>query len=218
MSIADELRKLGELHRSGALTDEEFATAKARVLAGGGQGGAAGSQEETLGEHLRELKRENELARLDREWQLERERYQMAGRYGSRYLPTKASGILMGVFTAGFGILWTVMASSTVGDLGGPGAIFPLFGLVFVVFGIVVGIYTFSRASQFEEAQRRYQRRRTLIISGDDPPPTDAPRDPGTTPSSTDIQDITEPAPCLRCGKTIPPGHERCPHCGWSYT
>ena len=32
MSIADELHKLGELHRSGALTDEEFAQAKARVL------------------------------------------------------------------------------------------------------------------------------------------------------------------------------------------
>jgi hypothetical protein len=32
MSIADELRKLQELHDSGALTDEEFAQAKAAVL------------------------------------------------------------------------------------------------------------------------------------------------------------------------------------------
>jgi hypothetical protein len=29
---AARLRQLGELHRSGALTDEEFATAKAQVL------------------------------------------------------------------------------------------------------------------------------------------------------------------------------------------
>jgi hypothetical protein len=32
MTLADELRKLEELHRSGALTDEEFAQAKAAVL------------------------------------------------------------------------------------------------------------------------------------------------------------------------------------------
>jgi hypothetical protein len=34
MSIADELQKLFELHRRGALTDEEYARAKAAVLAG----------------------------------------------------------------------------------------------------------------------------------------------------------------------------------------
>jgi hypothetical protein len=34
MSIADELQKLQELHRSGALNDQEFAQAKAVVLAG----------------------------------------------------------------------------------------------------------------------------------------------------------------------------------------
>jgi phage shock protein C len=34
MSISDELGKLGELHQRGALTDEEFSRAKARVLNG----------------------------------------------------------------------------------------------------------------------------------------------------------------------------------------
>lgn len=33
MSISDELDKLGELHRRGVLSDDEFARAKARVLA-----------------------------------------------------------------------------------------------------------------------------------------------------------------------------------------
>jgi Short C-terminal domain len=218
MSIADELRKLGELHRSGALTDEEFATAKARVLADQGQDAPADSQQEALREQLGELKRENELARLDREWQLERERYQMTGRYGARYMPTKASGIVMGVVTAGFGVVWTVMAAGIGGGLDGPGSIMPLFGVLFVLVGIGVGAYTFLRATQLEQAQQRYQRRRALIISGDDPPANEPRRERGRAPSSTGIQDITEPAPCLSCGKTIPPGQERCPHCGWSYT
>jgi hypothetical protein len=35
-SIADQLNQLVELHNQGALTDEEFAAAKARVLGGSG--------------------------------------------------------------------------------------------------------------------------------------------------------------------------------------
>jgi hypothetical protein len=38
MSVADELHKLKQLHETGAISDEEFATAKARVLDGSGAG------------------------------------------------------------------------------------------------------------------------------------------------------------------------------------
>jgi phage shock protein PspC (stress-responsive transcriptional regulator) len=41
MSISEELGKLGELHQSGVLTDDEFARAKARLI--GTQGGSASS-------------------------------------------------------------------------------------------------------------------------------------------------------------------------------
>jgi hypothetical protein len=79
MNLADELRKLEELHRSGALTDEEFAAAKARVLAGEPAGtGPAG--EGVMREQLDELRLQNEVDRLDREWQMERERYVQAVR------------------------------------------------------------------------------------------------------------------------------------------
>ncbi len=43
MAISDELQKLEELHRTGALSDEEFATAKASVLAGSAQAATAGT-------------------------------------------------------------------------------------------------------------------------------------------------------------------------------
>ena len=36
MSIGDEIGKLGELHQRGALSDEEFARAKARVIGDAG--------------------------------------------------------------------------------------------------------------------------------------------------------------------------------------
>jgi len=38
---------------------------------------------------------------------------------------------------------------------------------------------------------------------------------PDDTQSSDNHPD--EPAPCLKCGTTIPPGSTRCPSCGWSY-
>jgi phage shock protein PspC (stress-responsive transcriptional regulator) len=41
MSLADELERLKALHASGALSDEEFARAKARLLAGESAGASA---------------------------------------------------------------------------------------------------------------------------------------------------------------------------------
>jgi hypothetical protein len=48
MSIADELHKLEELHRSGALSDEEYAQAKVAVLGGAAQMGAPANQNRPL--------------------------------------------------------------------------------------------------------------------------------------------------------------------------
>ena len=41
MKLSDDLARLHELHRAGALSDAEFAAAKARAIASGGNGAAA---------------------------------------------------------------------------------------------------------------------------------------------------------------------------------
>ena len=51
MNIADEIQRLHELHQSGALTDAEFAQAKAKLL--GSQ--ASGNQDQTMDETLNQL-------------------------------------------------------------------------------------------------------------------------------------------------------------------
>lgn len=43
MSIADEIEKLGDLHRRGVLSDEEFAAAKAAALGGGSNANTGGA-------------------------------------------------------------------------------------------------------------------------------------------------------------------------------
>ena len=52
MGFTDDLERLAALHRSGALSDAEFASAKARALRGEAQGGS-----DSVGQWLRALRR-----------------------------------------------------------------------------------------------------------------------------------------------------------------
>src|SRR4051794_11923089 len=92
MSLADELAKLADLRRNGELTDAEYERAKAALL-----GGAAAAPEQPLAAHLAdqlaEVRHQNELAQIDREWAMERERYLVADRYGRRHVPTAGGGV-----------------------------------------------------------------------------------------------------------------------------
>lgn len=49
MNIADEIKRLHELHQSGALTDAEFEQAKAKLLASIGSGQASSSESDAGG-------------------------------------------------------------------------------------------------------------------------------------------------------------------------
>jgi hypothetical protein len=164
MNIADELRKLQDLHQSGALTDQEFAAAKAAVLAGEARG--AEPEPGVMQQHLDEIRLQNEVARLDREWELEREQYVITGRYGYRYLPNKTMSVIMGVVIVVFGIFWTVMAFGMVGEVSGPFILFPLFGVVFIAAGVGMSIYGYNKATAYEKAYQEYQRRRAELLGG----------------------------------------------------
>jgi hypothetical protein len=159
MSMADELRKLQDLHAAGTLSDDEFAAAKATALASGQTDAPA---DRVVEGHLAEIKHQNDVAQLDREWAMERERYMVAGRYGYRYLPSRGMSLLGGIVVCGFGLLWTVMAAS----MGAP-AFFPLFGLLFILLGIGVSANAFLKAGQYEDARLRYQRRRGQLLNRD---------------------------------------------------
>jgi hypothetical protein len=154
MSIADELLKLHTLHKEGMLTDEELERAKASLLEN--PSGPAADQ-------LEEIRRQNEIAQLDREWQIERERYMVSGRYGYRYTPNKAASVIGGIVIAAFGTFWTIMAAG----MGAP-FFFPLFGVLFVLAGVGMSVYSFVKAGQYAEAYRRYQHRRAALMNPDD--------------------------------------------------
>jgi len=173
VSIADELQKLESLRQSGTLTDAEFAQAKARLLAGPAPAadGHAGLEQvgAAMSQQLAEVRYQNELARIDREWAMEREKYYITTRYGQRQLPSPGMGIAVGVIGGIFGIIWTVMAIAITGSAPSVGpfvvakVVFPLFGVVFIVVAIVMGSKWHAQAQEFARALERYQQRRRAV-------------------------------------------------------
>lgn len=162
MTIADEIERLQTLHAQGALTDAEFTQAKGAVL-------TRYAVESAVVAHAPQhdqsdaLRFEHELARLDREWMIERESYMVTGRYGRRSLPSEASSILMALFIGGFGLFWTISAAS----MGAPG-FFPLFGVLFILFGVGTSIQSFTKAGAYKQAEQAYQRRRADLLAQQD--------------------------------------------------
>jgi hypothetical protein len=102
-----------------------------------------------------------ELERIDREWEKERERYMVTSRYGRRYVPSMVAAVGFGVIVAGVGLIWTVMGFGLVQDFGRAAGMFPLLGMVFVVCGAAISLYQFNKAKRYQTAYRAYQRRRS---------------------------------------------------------
>ncbi len=169
MGIADELSKLEDLRRRGVLNEAEFQQAKAAVLAGGAAPAGEPSTAEHLSEQLAEVRYQNELARIDREWEIEREQYMITGRNGQRQIPTPGMSLVMAFVVGIFGIGWTIMAFSITS--GAPkesgfeafSCIFPLFGVLFTCVGIGVGINAYTKAQKYQEALAAYQQRRRQV-------------------------------------------------------
>lgn len=170
VGLADELQKLDDLRRRGALTDAEFAQAKAALLAGGA------APAEPLGQHLAdqlaEVRHQNALAQVDREWEAERQQYLIPDRYGRRHVPSSGWGLGSAAVGGVFGVIWTVMAVGITGAMPdiGPFAlakvVFPLFGVAFVAAAIGWGLYTHTRAQRYDAAFRAYQDRRRRATAG----------------------------------------------------
>ena len=120
-----------------------------------------------IAKDVAEIKSSSEIKDLDARWQQERLTHMVTGKHGHQSLPTKTGAVAGGIFIAGFGLFWTIMAAGITGSgarMGAPGVIriFPLFGVLFIAFGVFTAFRIFSRAEAYERANRSYldQRRK----------------------------------------------------------
>ncbi len=109
------------------------------------------TQEQVL-EKLAHLQQQNDLARIDREWDREREQYVTIDKHGHRRQPSETMAILTAIIPVLIG-LFILFAGQ------------PL-GLVFMLIGLFGGAYQYMKAKNFLAARRRYQRRRRNVLRG----------------------------------------------------
>jgi hypothetical protein len=124
-----------------------------------------------------QLKLEQEIARLDREWMMSRDQYMVRGKDGQISVPTKTSAAIGGAIIVVFGLIWTLVAAGMAGAVGfginqvggGPLSIlpglFPCFGVLFVIGGIVMAVTAYGKAINFEEHRHAYQAERSRLLS-----------------------------------------------------
>jgi len=123
-------------------------------------------------------------------------------------------GVIVGVAVAVFGVLWTIGATSITSDMGGMfapdpfeqtmSAIFPLFGVVFVIIAIVGVVYNYKNAT----GKNRYST--YDIVDGDEEP------DPLNERFGAEQQHSQdgESAFCPYCGTKIEDDYRYCNKCG----
>ena len=124
---------------------------------------------EQIARDVAEIKSTSELERLDKQWHRTRQQHLVTHKNGHQSLPTKGGAIMGGCVIAVFGLFWTVMAlgiSNTGSRMGAPGVfrIFPLFGILFIAFGIFNAIRIHAKAESYEKDQQKYRRERRNAV------------------------------------------------------
>ncbi len=117
---------------------------------------------EAMVSHLEMIRLQNELERIDREWQIEREKHLTHDNNGARSVPSSGSGIasvIGGIVAAAFGIFWIGAASS----MSAP-PFMVLGGVVFVIAALASGVSGAVKASDYQKAEEDYQKRRAEIL------------------------------------------------------
>ncbi len=155
MALIDDLQQLSSLHANGSLSDAEFIAAKQQLLQSSPQADAKASERLTL---------EAELARIDREFTLEREQCLVASRYGHRHEPSRAMRFIIPLFA----IAWLLVGGfifSMFSQVGGSMALLPAGIMIVGLVGMGFGFFNNeSKLSRLEAAKEEHASKRARVM------------------------------------------------------
>jgi LSD1 subclass zinc finger protein len=119
---------------------------------------------ENLSEQVSRLAAQQELADLDREWDRRRQDLMISDQDGRRHVPNSTASTIGGIIAVCFGGFWTIMACGITSNspFGGVG-LFPLFGLVFMAFGVYGIFHHNAKAAEYQRAETSYKRQRNKL-------------------------------------------------------
>jgi hypothetical protein len=168
MGITDELLRLKTLRDSGALTEPEFERAKTLAL--------KETQSQTQDLRLTVIECENKLAQIDKDWSIERGKYQIKTRHGKED-PTHGGSLggcvvigLVGAVTMGMGLMAMNSPRSGAGKPGAaamPGLWYFIgfIGFCLILAGIAESLRQSHNVDKLEQARKAYQSNRARAVS-----------------------------------------------------
>ncbi|WP_341403698.1 hypothetical protein [Luteolibacter soli] len=116
-----------------------------------------GRTTEKMAGNLRVIELQNDLERLDREWENRRQGFMVTSKNGHRSVPTEAGSLIGG----GIMLVMGIAATAVGANLGGP---LPLFGLVFIGLAIYSIINGTSKATGYRDAEKSFMQQRNDLI------------------------------------------------------
>ena len=131
-----------------------------------------------MADDLHALRRESQLERLDREWELRRQNLLVRNQDGSTGVPSAAAGYLFMTFGIIAGTLWMLFSgaiASLIGlanfSHGAPGlfsavpCLFPLFGVLMIAVSIFGGLKMAAAARTYQQEAQLYQQQRHELLA-----------------------------------------------------
>lgn len=103
-----------------------------------------------LTDQVVQLTYQNELMRIDRDWERERELHLSTSKEGKKSEPSHIAAILVGGVSCTIGLFVCLTGGGFI-------------GMAFLVIGSVIAISQWSQADAYEAARRRYQQRRSNV-------------------------------------------------------
>jgi len=116
-----------------------------------------GRTTERMAGNLRVIELQNDLERLDREWQNRRESFMITGKNGYRSVPSEVGSVVRGAVMIVMGIVVLCMSLK----MGGPG---PSFGLAFIGIAIFSTVNGATKATGYRAAESAFMRQRSNLI------------------------------------------------------
>jgi len=111
-----------------------------------------------MASNLKVIELQNDLERLDRDWENNKMQYYVRGKDGSMSRPNRLVGTIVLFLMGAFGVFFAASSAEA-----GASGIFPLFGIGFVVIAVISAVSMFTKAGGLEEAESSYQQQRASM-------------------------------------------------------